>query len=519
MLRSRPSPALRQQPLPAALPRWIHDSESVVRLDERRPGRGITERVLIPADPRKEQRTPVLRGIGADRPQRMRIAGPQRARRQEVIHDEPLPHQRRQHARTAFGQHEPHAARTERLNRRARGRPPVRTRVHADDLDAERLHAPDLLGGWPVAGDDQPVEPRVGEETPRQHFVAPREVGGEQRGEQPRTAPGGGAERRIPLGHHRGDVLGQHRPDARQQHVGRRPQASQDEPVHRRPDRRGLAVDRRLAVLRQHHVGDHGREAVRARRHVEARVEFVERHVARIGLRGVPHQPNGGREGEAALPAGAAHDALTRPPSGQSRNFPSSAPARFRGLRIADRALTAALDCYYDAVMSAMDDTAWQHLWKALDVLAARALDLRRLSQEEPLKKARPDYPHGGIGRSHEDELRAVFADLARTLAEVTRLLPSVLPDGTAPPDVDDETPSALAARLSTLEKLTANLAREAFEPLPPLPPHAPPYLVTLPGHDLPGTTALLLGSNIIETVGALRNALLAAANAAPRRP
>jgi hypothetical protein len=169
--------------------------------------------------------------------------------------------------------------------------------------------------------------------------------------------------------------------------------------------------------------------------------------------------------------------------------------------------------------MSAMNDSAWQHLWKAFDVLAARALDLRRLSQEEPLKKARPDYPHAGIGRSHEDELRAVFADLARALAEVTRLLPSVLPDGTAPPDVDDETPSALAARLSMLEKLTANLAREAFEPLPTLPPHAPPYLVTLPGHDLPGTKALLLGSNIIETVGALRNALLAAANTAPRRP
>jgi hypothetical protein len=170
--------------------------------------------------------------------------------------------------------------------------------------------------------------------------------------------------------------------------------------------------------------------------------------------------------------------------------------------------------------MPAMDDTAWQHLWKTLDGLEARALDLRRLSQEEPLKKARPDYPRAGIGRSHEDELRAVFADLARAFAEVTRLLPSALPDGTAPPGVaGDETPSALATRLSTLEKLTANLAREAFEPLPPLPPHAPPYLVTLPGHDLPGTKALLLGSNVIETVGALRNALLAAANAAPRRP
>jgi hypothetical protein len=167
-----------------------------------------------------------------------------------------------------------------------------------------------------------------------------------------------------------------------------------------------------------------------------------------------------------------------------------------------------------------MDDAAPQQLWKALDALAARAHDLRRLSQEEPLHKPRPDYPRTGVHRSHEEELRGVFGDLGRTFAETSRLLPAALPDGTAPPgSIADEAPAALAGRLATLEKLTANLAKEAFEPLPPLPPHAPPYLVTLPGHDLPGTKALLLGTGILETVTAIRNALLAAANTAPRRP
>jgi hypothetical protein len=167
-----------------------------------------------------------------------------------------------------------------------------------------------------------------------------------------------------------------------------------------------------------------------------------------------------------------------------------------------------------------MHEAAWKHLWRVLDVLEARARDLRRLSQEEPLKKARSDYPHTGVARAHDDELRGVFDDLAKAFAETARLLPAALPDGTAPPGVAaDETPAALAGRLSTLEKLTGGLAREAFEPPPPLPPHAPPYLVTIPGHDLPGTKALLLGNSILETVAALRNALVAAANAGPRQP
>jgi len=167
--------------------------------------------------------------------------------------------------------------------------------------------------------------------------------------------------------------------------------------------------------------------------------------------------------------------------------------------------------------MPAIGEPAWQQLWNALDVLDARARDLRRLSQEEPLRKARPDYPHTGVGRSHDDEVRAVFADLAKAFAEVSRLLPAILPDGAAPPGVaSDETPAVLAERFATLEKLTANVAREAFAPPPSLPPHAPPYLITIPGHDLPGTKALLLGNGIKETVAALRNALVAAANAAP---
>jgi len=167
-----------------------------------------------------------------------------------------------------------------------------------------------------------------------------------------------------------------------------------------------------------------------------------------------------------------------------------------------------------------MDDAIWQQLWRTLDALAARAHDLRRLSQEEPLNKARPDYPHTGVHLAHEEELRGVFGDLERTFAETSRLLPAAVPDGTAPPGgVADETPAALSKRLSTLGKLTANLAQEAFEPLPPLPPHAPPYLVTLPGHDLPASKALLLGNGILETVTAIRNALLAAANTARRLP
>lgn len=156
--------------------------------------------------------------------------------------------------------------------------------------------------------------------------------------------------------------------------------------------------------------------------------------------------------------------------------------------------------------------------WKTLGVLEARAHDLRRLSQYEPLKKARPDYPRTGVGRSYDDEVRAVFADLGRTFREARRLLPAVLPDGAAPPgSASDDAPSALADRLAALEKAASALTREAFEPLPPLPPHAPPYLVTLPGHDIPGSKALILGNGILEIVGALRNALVAAANAAAR--
>jgi hypothetical protein len=167
-----------------------------------------------------------------------------------------------------------------------------------------------------------------------------------------------------------------------------------------------------------------------------------------------------------------------------------------------------------------MDEGVLRQLWGALAVLEARARDLRRLSQLEPLEKPRPDYPHAGAGRSHADELRAVFAGVDGALAEAIQLLPAALPDGPVPSAAvsADETPAALARRLAALQKLAADLAREAFEPLPPLPPHAPPYLVTIPGHDLPSSKALALGHGLGETVTAVRNALLAAANA-PRTP
>jgi hypothetical protein len=162
-----------------------------------------------------------------------------------------------------------------------------------------------------------------------------------------------------------------------------------------------------------------------------------------------------------------------------------------------------------------MNETAWRQLWTTLDALEQRARDLRRLSQEEPLRKARPDYPSAHVGRPHDDEVRAVFAELAGAFADASRLLPQAVPaTGTR-----DEAPEALATRLAALEKLAASLAREAFEPLPALPPHAPPYLVTLPGHDLPGSKALLLAQGIDDTVASLRNAMLAAANEMPSGP
>jgi hypothetical protein len=165
----------------------------------------------------------------------------------------------------------------------------------------------------------------------------------------------------------------------------------------------------------------------------------------------------------------------------------------------------------------ARDEAAWRQLWNALDVLERRARDLRRLSQEEPLRKARPDYPNAHVGRSQDDEVRAVFAEMGTALTEAQRLLPSVVRAGAAPAGIDrEEAPETLAARLAALEKLTASLARETFEPLPALPPHAPPYLVTLPGHDLPGSKAPALAQGIDDTVASLRNAMLAAANEMP---
>jgi hypothetical protein len=161
----------------------------------------------------------------------------------------------------------------------------------------------------------------------------------------------------------------------------------------------------------------------------------------------------------------------------------------------------------------------WRQLWQVLDVLEARARDLRRLSQEEPLRKARPDYPNAHVGRSHDDEVRAILAGLTAAFAEARRLLAAVLPDATAVPAgaSSEETPETLAGRLTALEKLTTALGREAFEPVPALPPHAPPYLVTIPGNELPGSKALLLGQGTADAVTVIRNAMIATANAAVR--
>jgi hypothetical protein len=163
-----------------------------------------------------------------------------------------------------------------------------------------------------------------------------------------------------------------------------------------------------------------------------------------------------------------------------------------------------------------MDEPIVRQLWSALAALERRGRDLRRLSEEEPLKKPRPDYPYAGVGRSHAEELRGVFVDLDRALTETIRLLPAALPDGGAPSAgvPADDAPAALRGRCAALQQFASRLAREAFEPLPPLPPHAPPYLVTIPGHDLPSSKALALGESLLETVTAVRSALIAAANA-----
>ncbi len=156
----------------------------------------------------------------------------------------------------------------------------------------------------------------------------------------------------------------------------------------------------------------------------------------------------------------------------------------------------------------------WDALWRCLAALQEDARRLRRLSQEEPLLQARPDYPRARIGRSHAAELREVLDDIVRRLEDAERLVPQALPNGqTAAGLAAEEAPPTVAGRLAALAKVAASLRDEAFQPLPPLPQHAPPYLAETPRRDLAGSKAVLLSLGLEDAAAALRNALLAAVN------
>lgn len=167
-------------------------------------------------------------------------------------------------------------------------------------------------------------------------------------------------------------------------------------------------------------------------------------------------------------------------------------------------------------------EQAWGSLWQSLGRLRDAAARLRRLSQQEPLLQARPDYPRARIGPSHADEVRDVLNEAVQGLTAVRRLLPVVFHVGAAPREggrapgvAADESPGEVAARVEVLLGMATSLQQEAFQPPPPLPPHAPPYLALSepPGHDLAGTKAVLLSLGLESVVAALRNALLAAVN------
>ena len=94
-------------------------------------------------------------------------------------------------------------------------------------------------------------------------------------------------------------------------------------------------------------------------------------------------------------------------------------------------------------------------------------------------------------------------------------MLPAALPPTLDLPGIAaDEQPRVLAQRLEPLIRLASGLGEQAFQPSPPLPPHSPPYLVEPPGHDLAGTKAVQLATGIEGLAEAVRNVMLAAANA-----
>jgi len=158
---------------------------------------------------------------------------------------------------------------------------------------------------------------------------------------------------------------------------------------------------------------------------------------------------------------------------------------------------------------------SWQLLWQRLDGLDAHARMLRRLSQEEPLLQARPDYPRPPLPkRSYAAELRETLEGIRRRIDDVLHLLPEALP-GSEPPagGLDEDAPAAIAQRLGTLAKFADTLLVEAFEPLPPLPKHAPPYVLQSPRRDLAGSKAVSLSYGLEEVAAAIRNALLSRTN------
>ncbi len=161
---------------------------------------------------------------------------------------------------------------------------------------------------------------------------------------------------------------------------------------------------------------------------------------------------------------------------------------------------------------------AWGSLWRCLDALQDSARRLRRLSQEEPLVQARPDFPRARIGGSHGDEVRRVLETVAQRLEEARQSVPQVLGGGGTSIGVPpEEAPDAITKRLAALSRMGESLMQDAFQPQPALPKHAPPYLAEAPKRMPAGSKAVMLSDGIEEVVAALRNALLAEANAPPR--
>ena len=162
-----------------------------------------------------------------------------------------------------------------------------------------------------------------------------------------------------------------------------------------------------------------------------------------------------------------------------------------------------------------VEEQSWLLLWRRLEGLGAYAEALRRLSQQEPLLQARPDYPRApGIRRSHADELRDTLEGIREALAELRGTVTDALTHDTASRGgLPEEAPAAVETRLAALTRLADTLLVEAFQPLPPLPKHAPPYVLESPRHDLAGSKAVYLSYALEEIVASLHNALLSRAN------